>query len=93
MQVGVSYAEGEQQVWVRIEVGEDATVREAIEASGVLQRFPKIDLATQKVGIFGKVTKLDTQLQEGDRVEIYRAIIVDPKTVPRRRRGEDDDAD
>jgi putative ubiquitin-RnfH superfamily antitoxin RatB of RatAB toxin-antitoxin module len=63
-------------------------------ASGLLARFPHIDLAAQKVGVFSKAAKLDTALRPGDRVEIYRPIIADPQTVPRRRLaggGEDDE--
>lgn len=92
MQIGVAYSEPAQQLWLRIEVPEDATVQNAIEQSGILSRFPEIDLATCKVGIFGKVAELDAALRPGDRVEIYRAITADPATVPRRRiAGEDDE--
>jgi putative ubiquitin-RnfH superfamily antitoxin RatB of RatAB toxin-antitoxin module len=84
MQIGVAYAEPGNQVWLNIEVPENTTVREAIERSGILRQFPHIDLETQKVGIFGKLVKLDAPLRAGDRVEIYRAIICDPQTVPRK---------
>lgn len=84
MQVGVAYSEPNQQIWLNIEVPEDTTVAQAIERSGVLKQFPHIDLGAQKVGVFGKVVKLDAVLKPGDRVEIYRAIIADPATVPRR---------
>ena len=63
---------------------EDAKVIDAIRSSGILDMFPGIDLDSQKVGIFGKVVKADTALRAGDRVEIYRPIICDPQTVPRR---------
>ncbi|MCX8086615.1 MAG: RnfH family protein [Rhodocyclaceae bacterium] len=84
MQVGVAYAEPGGQIWLNIEVPEGTTVQEAIERSGLLRQFPHIDLSTQKVGIFGRLVKLDTPLRAGDRVEIYRAIICDPQTVPRK---------
>jgi len=84
MHVSVAYAEGNQQAWLEIEVGEETTVQEAIEKSGILKRFPQIDLETQRVGVFGRAVKLDATLREGDRVEIYRPIICDPQTVPRR---------
>ena len=61
-----------------------ATVKDAIERSGILKQFPEIDLEQQKVGVFGKVCKLDAVLADGDRVEIYRPIICDPKAVRRR---------
>ncbi len=85
MQIGVVYAEAADQVWLRIDLPEDSTVRDAIESSGILNLFPNIDLASQKVGVFGKVATLDARLRAGDRVEIYRTIVCDPATVPRRR--------
>ena len=91
MQIGVAYSEPGQQLWLNIEVPDDATVRDAIERSGVLKQFPHIDLGVQKVGIFGKLVKLDATLKPGDRVEIYRPIIADPETVPRRDGGGDGD--
>lgn len=91
MQVGVAYSEPNQQVWLNIEVPETATVQEAIERSGILQQFPHVDLGQQKVGVFGRLVKLDAVLKPGDRVEIYRGIIADPATVPRRDGEGDDD--
>jgi uncharacterized protein len=91
MQVGVAYAENHQQVWLRIEVPEGASVMEAIEQSGLLGRYPHIDLSVQKVGVFGKVVKLDAPLTAGDRVEIYRPIVCDPTQVPRRDTGDEDE--
>ncbi|MCX7896517.1 MAG: RnfH family protein [Rhodocyclaceae bacterium] len=84
MLVSVAYSEPAGQIWLHLEVPEGAVVRDAIERSGILQQFPWIDLATQKVGIFGRLVKLDTPLRPGDRVEIYRPIRCDPQTVPRR---------
>lgn len=85
MNVGVCYAEAERQTWLRLEVPEGSTVKQAIELSGLLQQYPHIDLESQKVGIFGKFAKLDLQIKEGDRVEIYRKITADPQQVQRRR--------
>lgn len=85
MNVGVCYAEADRQLWLRLEVPDDSTVQQAIELSGVLKRYPHIDLTTQKVGIFGKLAKLDASVKEGDRVEIYRKITADPQQVQRRR--------
>jgi putative ubiquitin-RnfH superfamily antitoxin RatB of RatAB toxin-antitoxin module len=84
MQIGVAYSEPSQQIWLNIEVPDDATVQAAVEKSGILKMFPTIDLAKQKVGIFGRVVKLDAPVRPGDRIEIYRAITCDPLTVPRR---------
>ncbi len=94
MQIGVAYSEPSQQVWLNIDVPEEATVLEAIDKSGILRMFPHIDLATQKVGVFGKLVKPDARLRAGDRIEIYRPITCDPTTVPRRDGvggGEDDE--
>jgi uncharacterized protein len=84
MNIGVAYAHQEEQVWLRLEVPEGSTVTEAIERSGLLQRFPEINLSRQKVGIFGKLAKPDALVKDGDRIEIYRPIIADPATVKRR---------
>ncbi len=84
MQIGVAYSEPGQQVWLNIEVPDQASVLEAIEKSGILRMFPHIDLAAQKVGVFGKLVKPEAKLRAGDRVEIYRPITCDPQTVPRR---------
>ena len=74
MQVSVAYSEAGRQIWLSIEVPEDATAQVAINQSGILGMFPHIDLAAQKVGVFGKFVKLDSPLKEGDRVEIYQRI-------------------
>ena len=94
MQVSVAYTELAQQIWLSLDVPESSTVLQAIEHSGVLARCPDLDLKKNKVGIFGKITKLTAPLANGDRVEIYRPIIVDPKTIPQRKiaaQDEDDD--
>jgi hypothetical protein len=84
MNVGVAYADKFKQVWLKLEIPDNSTVREAIEHSGLLQQFPEIDLERQKVGIFGKVTRLDSKAEEGARIEIYREITADPELVERR---------
>jgi putative ubiquitin-RnfH superfamily antitoxin RatB of RatAB toxin-antitoxin module len=91
MNVGVAYADKFKQVWLKLEVPDDSTVRQAIEHSGLLEQFPEIDLEKQKVGIFGKITKLDARLAEGSRVEIYRHITADPELVERRDRNDEDE--
>ena len=60
MNVGVCYAEMDRQLWMRLEVPNDSTVEQAIQLSGVLKLYPEINLATQKVGIFGKIATLET---------------------------------
>lgn len=75
MHISVAYAEADSQVWTRLDVPDDCTVAEAIRRSGILERFPAIDLERQQVGIFGKLAKPDASVREGDRVEIYRPIV------------------
>ncbi|MCK6375181.1 MAG: RnfH family protein [Zoogloea sp.] len=89
MQIGVAYSEPGNQIWVTIEVPDTATVTDAIKRSGILDQFPHIDLTKQKVGVFGRLVKPDAALRPGDRVEIYRGIIADPETVPRRDLADD----
>lgn len=89
MQIGVVYCEPGQQVWLKLELPETTRAGEAITASGLLERFPHLDLGTHKIGIFGRLVKPDAALQDGDRVEIYRPIFADPETVPRRDTGEE----
>jgi putative ubiquitin-RnfH superfamily antitoxin RatB of RatAB toxin-antitoxin module len=84
MNIGIAYADKFKHVWLKLDVPEGSTVLQAIEKSGLLEQFPEIDLNQQKVGIFGKITRLDTKLEEGNRVEIYRPITADPETVERR---------
>lgn len=92
MQVSIAYSSSNgEQSWIELNVQPEATVFQAIEASGLLVRFPEIDLNSQKIGIYGKLVKPEQTLQEHDRVEIYRPIIADPKQVPRRQMEEDDD--
>lgn len=81
MNVGVAFAKTTVQVWLKMDVPEGSTVREVIERSGLLAQFPEISLNTHKVGIFGQIAKLDKVVSEGDRVEIYRPITVDPELV------------
>lgn len=83
--VEVAYARPDQQVILAVQAPPGATLRQAIDLSGVLRRFPEIDLALNKVGVFGRLAKLDTPLRAGDRVEIYRALIADPKEVRKQR--------
>jgi putative ubiquitin-RnfH superfamily antitoxin RatB of RatAB toxin-antitoxin module len=69
----------------RLNLPPGSTVGEAIRACGLLARCPEIDLANNRVGIFGRLVQLDTPLRAGDRVEIYRPLNSDPKEARRRR--------
>jgi uncharacterized protein len=86
--VEVVYALPMQQPLLQVRLAEGATVEDAIRASGVLDAFPEIDLAKNKVGIFSKLVKLDEKVRDKDRVEIYRPLIADPKEVRRKRAEE-----
>ena len=86
--VEVAYAKETEQALLAVEGEKGLTVQDAIERSGVLKRYPEIDLATNKVGVFGKLTKLGQTLENGDRVEIYRPLIADPKEQRRKRAAE-----
>ena len=83
--VSVAYATSTRQFWRYIGLPAGSTVLDAIEESGVLSEFPVIDMGTNKVGIFAKITSVDTVLSEGDRVEIYRPIKIDPQLLPKQK--------
>ena len=82
--VEVVYALPERQVLLTLRVAPGTTVHEAIEQSGIALRFPGID-AGGRLGIFGRRVKRDVVLKDGDRIEIYRPLIADPKDSRRRR--------
>lgn len=86
--VEIAFAKPERQEIVGLKLSQGSTVRQAIEASGLLQRYPEIELETAKVGIYSKLAKLDTALRDKDRVEIYRPLIADPKEVRKQRAAE-----
>ena len=83
--VEVAYAFSDRQIVLALDVVADATVVEVITQSGILEQFSEIDLEENKVGVFGKLGKLTDTLHAGDRVEIYRPLIADPKKVRKQR--------
>lgn len=85
IQVGIAYATSIQQVWYYVDMPEGATAIEAIKASGILNQFPEINLDAQKIGIFGNIIEPNYLIEEGDRVEIYRPITIDPEKLERRK--------
>ena len=85
MIVEVAYALAEKQSLISIEVEKGTTLKEAVEASGILDTFEEIDLSKDRVGIFSKFATFETVLREKDRVEIYRPLIADPKQVRKER--------
>ncbi len=86
--IEVSYALSDKQTLIPLTVSTGTTIQQGIEASGILQQYPEIDLTTNKVGIFGKLSKLNAELRDKDRVEIYRPLIADPKAVRKKRAEE-----
>ena len=88
MTVEVAYALPNKQLIIPVQIAPGASVEIAIQASGILEKFPDIDLSVNQIGVFGKLAKLETPLRHLDRVEIYRPLIADPKEV-RKQRAED----
>jgi len=87
--VELIYATEAQQELLSLDVEPGTTVGQLIECSGILEKYPEISLGkTNKIGLFGKLTKAATVLRDKDRVEIYRPLIADPKEVRRRRAAE-----
>ena len=83
--VEVAYALPEKQYLRRVTLDAGATVEQAIAASGLLALRTDIDLAKNKVGVYSRPVKLTDALSDGDRVEIYRPLIADPKELRRQR--------
>lgn len=86
--VEVVYALPQKQEVLSLKIRPGAVVSEAIARSGILRDFPEIDLASAKVGIYGKQVKLDAVLRDKDRIEIYRPLIADPKEIRKKRAAE-----
>ena len=85
MLIDVIYALPDEQICLEVEVDENTNIQQAIEASGILVQCPSIDLSRMKVGVFSKIKKLSDLLQAGDRIEVYRALLIDPKEVRKKR--------
>ncbi len=85
MMVEVAYALPNEQLIIPISMPLGANAEAAIRASGILNKFPEIDLNVNQIGIFSKLSKLDAPLRNLDRIEIYRALIADPKEVRKQR--------
>lgn len=83
MKIEVAYALPHKQTLITLEIEEGATIERAILCSGILNEFPDIDLTQQKVGVFGKLKALSDIVKAGDRIEIYRPLIIDPKEARR----------
>jgi putative ubiquitin-RnfH superfamily antitoxin RatB of RatAB toxin-antitoxin module len=88
LNVEVCYALPERAELVRLRLPAGSTLQQALEASGLLAKYPEIDLRKNKFGIFAKLSKPDAVLRDRDRVEIYRPLIADPKEVRKQRAAE-----
>lgn len=86
MRLTVVYSPGPRQVrdWA-LELPPGATVAQALRASGIADEFPSLDLAAATVGVWGRKARPDDVLREGDRIEVYRPLRVDPKVARRER--------
>jgi len=85
IRVEVAYAKTAEQALLALQGEVGLTVRQVIERSGITRQFPEIDLTVNKVGIFGKLVGLDQPVESGDRVEIYRPLVADPKEARKKR--------
>jgi uncharacterized protein len=83
IEVEVAYALPERQLILKVEVPLGASAIEAVRLSGIEEQFPEIELGKNRLGVFGKLCKPERMLQPGDRVEIYRPLIVDPRAARR----------
>ena len=89
MKIQVIYVNQNTQFLVDTELPEGASVQQAIKQSGLLEKHPNISLDKNEVGIFGELVSLETVLHEGDRVELYRPLIMDPMEARRLRAKHD----
>ena len=87
MQVEVVFANPERQMLEVVEVSDDATVADAIRRSGVDRLFPDVDISALQAGVWGRPVARDQLLKEGDRVEIYRPLEMDPREARRLKAG------
>lgn len=83
IEVEVAYAVPERQLILKVEVPEGTTAIEAARLSGIEEQFQEVDLGKNRLGVFGKLCKPDRPLIAGDRVEIYRPLLVDPRAARR----------
>jgi uncharacterized protein len=89
MKIEVCYALADRQELITLDLSEGSTALQAVEASGLLQKYPEIEPGgLNKLGVFAKLVKADAVLRDRDRVEIYRPLIADPKEVRRQKAAE-----
>ncbi len=83
--IEVAFATPEKQVILNCEVDSGTVVRDVVRNSGITEHFPEIDPDRCDLGVFGKAVAEDYELSDGDRIEIYRPLIADPKEIRRQR--------
>lgn len=83
MKVTVAYATATAQHLLVVDLAAGATVADAVDASGLLTLEPDVQLESARIGIWNRLCRADTRLHDGDRVEIYRPLLVDPKEARR----------
>lgn len=88
IRIDVCYAMADKQELVGLNLDQGTSLQQALEASGLLEKYPEIDLKKNKFGVWNKLSKLDTVLRDRDRIEIYRPLIADPKEVRKQRAAE-----
>jgi len=86
--IEVAFAEPDLQRIFQVELPDDATVAEAINAAQIEEKFPHVEVRSDRVGVWNQKRAMDFVLRDGDRVEIYRPLIADPKEVRRQRAAE-----
>ena len=89
LEIEIVYGLADRQVLKSMTVVEGTTVREAALQSGLEVEFPELDLQQALLGIFGKAVKGETVLHDGDRIEVYRPLLIDPKEARRKRAGQE----
>mgnify|MGYP001825449321 FL=1 len=87
MQVELVFALAKKQVLQAVELSDGATVADAIDASTIAQQFPGVDLGELQAGLWGKPVERAHEVRDGDRVELYRPLEMDPREARRLRAG------
>jgi putative ubiquitin-RnfH superfamily antitoxin RatB of RatAB toxin-antitoxin module len=85
IRVSVAVALADRQEVIEIELEQNSTVQDALAAARLHERFPEIDVAKLKAGVWSRVARPSTVLRDGDRVELYRELAADPKEARRAR--------
>lgn len=86
--VEVVYAYPDKYFLKKLQVPQNTTIQNVILLSGVLEKYTEIDLRENKVGIFSRPAKLNETVENGDRIEIYRPLLADPKEIRRKKAAE-----